>query len=199
MTTQTRDTPSRMSHPSESTLAEAHRVALRVARSVLGEGVHDGVDAHDVAQEVLVRFAGLDPSTIANWQAWVTTAARRRALDVIRAEKRHGHAALDLFDGEDNPPGRAPLPRRLRALGASAEPVSRLALRSLATHLNDRERKVLWAHLDGWSNREIAQGLGYASADAVAVTLTRIRSKVRAAFPPGPERHLLLGETPRVY
>ncbi len=40
---------------------------------------------------------------------------------------------------------------------------------------------------------------GYAGADSVAVTPTRIRSKVRAAFPPGTERDLLLGETPRGY
>ena len=51
---------------------EAYRLAVRTARSVLRDDVHEGIDAHDVAQEILLRFADLDLATIGNWRAWVT-------------------------------------------------------------------------------------------------------------------------------
>jgi DNA-directed RNA polymerase specialized sigma24 family protein len=86
------------------------------------------------------------------------------------------------------------LPRQLRALGPSGAVLATMAWARATQMLNPRERQALAASLDGWTNQEIAEQLGYASAASVAVTLTRARAKLRAAFPPGTARDLLVGE-----
>ncbi len=185
--------------PDDATLAEAHRLARRVARRMLGSDARDGLDAEDVAQVVLLRFADIDLATLGNWRAWITTITRNRALDLLRAERRHGHEALgDSRDPQDQR-ADAPLPRQLRQLGPSGEVMARMALRQSAAVLGPRERQVLMAHLHGWSNQEIAHRLGYASPGSVAVILTRARRRVRTAFPEGPERSLLLGDVRGLY
>lgn len=181
--------------PDPLMLAEAHRIALRVARAELGQHAHEGIDADDVAQDVLLRLATLDLSEVGNWRAWVTTATRNRARDALRAERRHAHQALAGF-GDGATPGEpgAPLPRQLRALGPSGDVLAEMAWAKATQFLSPREREALAASLDGWSNQDIAARMGYASAATVAVTLTRARAKLRAAFPAGPARDLLLGE-----
>jgi RNA polymerase sigma factor (sigma-70 family) len=181
--------------PDPLILAEAHQLAVRVARAELGQHAHEGIGAEDVAQEVLLRVSTLDLSEVGNWRAWVTTAARNRARDALRAERRHAHQALAGFGDEATPgePG-APLPRQLRALGPSGSVLAAMAWARATQILGPREREALGASLDGWSNQDIAARMGYASAATVAVTLTRARAKLRAAFPAGPARDLLLGE-----
>lgn len=181
--------------PDPLLLTEAHRIAVRVARAELGQHAHEGIDAEDVAQEVLLRLATLDLAEVGNWRAWVTTAARNRARDALRAERRHAHQALAGFGDEANPgePG-APLPRLLRALGPSGSVLAAMAWARATQILSPREREALAASLDGWSNQDIAARMGYANAATVAVTLTRARAKLRAAFPAGTARDLLLGE-----
>ena len=181
--------------PGPDVLAEAHTIALRVARAELGQHSHEGIDADDIAQEALLRLATLDLSEMDNWRAWVTTAARNQARDALRAERRHAHQALAGFGDEDTAgqPG-APLPRQLRALGPSGSVLATMVWARATQVLGPREREALAANLDGWSNQDIAARMGYASAATVAVTLTRARAKLRAAFPAGPARDLLLGE-----
>jgi RNA polymerase sigma factor (sigma-70 family) len=181
--------------PDPLMLAEAHQIAVRVARAELGQHAHEGIGAEDVAQEVLLRVSTLDLSEVGNWRAWVATAARNRARDALRAERRHAHQALAGFGDEATPgePG-APLPRQLRALGPSGSVLAAMAWARATQILGPREREALAANLDGWSNQDIAAQMGYASAATVAVTLTRARAKLRAAFPAGPARDLLLGE-----
>lgn len=179
--------------PGPRVLAEGHTIALRVARAELGLQAHEGVDADDVAQDVLLRFATQDLTGIGNWRAWVTTAAKYRARDALRAQRRHQHEDLAGFgqDGRASGPG---LPRQLRALGPSGAVLATMAWARATQVLNPRERQALAASLDGWINQEIAEQLGFASAASVAVTLTRTRAKLRAAFPAGTARDLLLGE-----
>ena len=181
--------------PGPDVLAEAHTIALRVARAELGQHSHEGIDADDIAQEALLRLATLDLSEMDNWRAWVTTAARNRARDALRAERRHAHQALAGFgdEGTAGQPG-APLLRQLRVLGPSGSVLATMAWARATQVLGPREREALAANLDGWSNQDIAARMGYASAATVAVTLTRARAKLRAAFPAGPARDLLLGE-----
>lgn len=181
--------------PDALILAEAHRIAVREARAELGLHAHEGIGADDVAQEVLLRLATLDLSGVGNWRGWVTTAARNRARDALRAEQRHGRHDLARFGDEAIPgePG-AELPRQLRALGPSGSVLAAMAWSRATQILGPWEREALAASLDGWSNQDIAVRMGYANAATVAVTLSRARAKLRAAFPAGPARDLLLGE-----
>jgi RNA polymerase sigma factor (sigma-70 family) len=180
--------------PDPEVLAEAWAIARRVAHAELGQRAHEGVDADDVAQEVLLRFAAVDLSELGNWRAWVTTAARNRARDALRAENRHRHQDLARFGEAAGPAPVAALPRQLRALGPSGSVLAAMAWDRATQVLNPREREALGASLDGWSNQEIAERMRYASAASVAVILTRARVKLRAAFPAGPARDLLCGE-----
>jgi DNA-directed RNA polymerase specialized sigma24 family protein len=180
--------------PDASVLAEAHTLALRVARAELGQQAHDGIDADDVAQEVLLRFAALDLAGIGTWRAWAPPAARNRARDALRAQRRHRHEDLAGYGPTGDAAEGAGLPRQLRVLGPSGGVLAAMAWARATQLLNERERQALAASLDGASNQEIAEQLGYASAASVAVTLTRARVKLRAAFPAGPARDLLLGE-----
>lgn len=179
--------------PGPQVLAEADTIAFRVARAELGLQAHEGIDADDVAQDVLLRFATQDLAGVGNWRAWVTTAAKNRARDALRAQRRHQHEDLAGFGQEGQAAGPG-LPRQLRALGPSGTVLATMAWARATQVLNPREHQALAASLDGWTNQEIAEQLGYASAASVAVTLTRARGKLRAAFPPGTARDLLLGE-----
>lgn len=181
--------------PDPVMLTEAKQIAVRVARAELGKYAHEGIDADDVAQDVLLRLASRDLSEVANWRGWVATAARNRARDAIRAEQRHAHRALDGF-GDDASPGEpgTPPPRQLRVLGPSGSVLAAMAWARATQILRPRQREALAASLDGWSNQDIAVRMGYANAATVAVTLTRARAKLRAAIPAGPAQDLLLGE-----
>lgn len=71
-------------------------------------------------------------------------------------------------------------------------------MRQVLSVLSDRDAELLLAHLDGVPNAELAERFDLANAATVSVTLTRIRAKIRAAFPSMQLRELL-GEVPRVY
>ena len=71
--------------------------------------------------------------------------------------------------------------------------------RVLLATLSDRDRQMLLAHVDGASHADLARDFGLADAASVATTLTRIRRKVRIAFPDRADVLELLGPPPRVY
>ena len=182
------------------TLVAAHALAVRVARRLLDGDTREGIDAEDVAQEVLLRFAQLDVRDLGNWEAWVTRAARNRAIDLMRAMQRHKNVEFDRFRDEAGSTygqGRAagePMPIALVMLGPSAQGMHDQLVEHATQVLTDTERRVLFRHLAGWTNTEIADELGYAGANVVAVTLSRARRKVRQAIPAGMQRDLLLGD-----
>lgn len=161
-------------------LAQAWAIAHRAAATVVRDH-----DAEDVAQDTVSRLTEQNLSELRDWRSWVWTVARRRALDLVRQEE----ARRRILD--QHPP-------RVRDVGPSEQGVRDAAMGQLLSVLSDRDAALLLAHLDGAANAELAELFGLASAATVSVTLTRIRAKIRAAFP-SDELRDLLGEVPRVY
>jgi DNA-directed RNA polymerase specialized sigma24 family protein len=64
--------------------------------------------------------------------------------------------------------------------------------------LGTQERAMLLQHGEGWSNAEIAEAFGYASAQSAAVAITRAKAKVRARFKTTHQRRELV-DPQRVY
>jgi len=160
-----------MAAPSEAQLVEARTIALHAAKRQLGTSPDE---ADDVAQMVLVAFLDQDVDLLTNWRGWVARAARNRAIDQQR-RSRDGYWDSERFEGS------AP-PKKMRSLGPSATGMWPSIWETLTATLNETEREMLLASLDGASNAEIATDFGYANANTVGVTLSRLRGKVRAAF-----------------
>jgi len=177
--------------PSDDVLREAGQIATRVARRYLmTDRRGEAVSADDVAQDVLIALLKQDLDAIDNWRAWVNQAARNRAIDIVRRGTDQGA----LWDDEVSAP-----PAALRASGTSAFGMWSSVEKVLLETLSNRDRELLLAHVDGASNAELARDFGLADAATVATTLSRIRRKVRAAFPGRAGILELLGPPPRVY
>lgn len=180
----TRATRENYRRPTDDQLHEARAIALRVANRYLEPAT--GL-ADDVAQATLVKFVDVDLDRLGNWRAWVNRVARNEAIDHLRREKTHWWGGTDV----DASPSAAPKP--LREVGPSAAGMWPQIITKLTETLGDREREMLLASLDGASNDDIARDFGYANGRSVAVTLTRARAKVRAAFTDRQEVLELLG------
>ena len=161
-------------------LGQAWSIAHRAAATAVRDH-----EAEDVAQDTVLRLTEQNLSELRDWRSWVWTVARRRALDLARQEEGR-RKVLDRH--------RA----RGRDVGPSAQGVRDAALARVLSVLSDRDAALLLAQLDGASNSELAERFGLANAATVSVTLTRIRGKIRDAFPSAELRELL-GEVPRVY
>jgi DNA-directed RNA polymerase specialized sigma24 family protein len=106
---------------------------------------------------------------------------------------RHGNEAIDHNPGAS---GAGPDPSAqlgMWVLGPSAAGMRPQLMEHILEILSDQERAVVTRHLDGWSNAEIADEFGYASAQSVAVTISRARTKVRQRFDSRSQRDELLG------
>ena len=181
-----------MTSPDDAMLREAATIAAGVARRYLmTDRRGEAVTPDDVAQDVLIAFLRQDVDTLENWRAWVNRAARNRAIDVVRSG-----------------PGRERAARRrdLRATGRAARrrPQCRSASGTRSSGCSWRRSPTAigscsLAHVDGASHAELARDFGLADAASVATTLTRIRRKVRDAFPDRADVLELLGPPPRVY
>ena len=161
-------------------LAQARSIAHRAAATAVRDH-----EAEDVAQDTVLALIEQDLSELRDWRSWVWTVARRRALDLVRQEQGR-RKILD----QHRP--------RERDVGPSAQGVRDAALGQVLSVLSDRDAALLLAHLDGATNAELAERFGLANAATVSVTLTRVRAKIRDAFPSAELRELL-GEVPRVY
>ena len=153
---------------------------MRAATQVVGP-----VEAEDVAQDTVIKLMEQDLETLDSWRSWVWTVARRRALDLVRRDDRRREIL-----GEQR--------HRDRDVGPSAAGMRDHAMDQVLSVLSDRDAELLLAHLDGVPNGELAERFGLAGAATVSVTLTRIRKRIRDAFPSAQLRELL-GEVPRVY
>ena len=170
-------------------LEEARAIAYRVACRYLDPATRL---SDDVAQATIVKFLQVDLATLDNWRAWVNRVARNEAIDHLRREEKYWHG----IDDRDISPS-AP-PKQMRDIGPSAAGMWPQILDKLTETLSEREREMLLASLDGASSADIAHDFGYANGRSVAVVLTRIRAKVRAAFSDRNEVLGLLGEQ-RIY
>ncbi|KQT01272.1 RNA polymerase sigma factor [Cellulomonas sp. Leaf395] len=180
-----------MTRPDDAMLREAATIATRVAgRYLMTDRRGEAVTPDDVAQDVMIVFLRQDIDSLENWRAWVNRAARNRSIDVVRA----GWDARGLPDDGTSAP-----PVGMRDVGPSAVGIWDSVERTLLATLSDRDRQLLLAHVDGASHAELARDFGLADAASVATTLTRIRRKVRDAFPDRAGVLELLGPPPRVY
>ena len=164
-------------------LAEARDIAVRAARRKLRGQPFDWAD--DIAQETVIKLAQEDPDSLDNWRAWTTTVASRAAVDMLRDEANRGRREAGY-----TPRGVKP---------TSAQAVQFIALAQLLSVLTDRESELFRASVvQGLSNGELAERFGYKNAASVAVTLTRIRQKLKGGHSPEALRELA-GELHRVY
>lgn len=139
-------------------LGEAHRIARREVR--------DAALAEDVAQTALHKLFELD-SAPRNIPAWLTTAIQRLAIDHHR---RKDFRAVDPHEDLNEHAGQRTI---------SSAVVNRAEIADVLFGLTDRQRQLLLLSADGYTNAEIAEELGFASAASVAVTLSRLRLQLR--------------------
>lgn len=186
-----------MRKPQEGDIRRAEQVARRFAARQMRGQAWEGIDVEDVVQEVLLRFSQLDLDEISNFEAWVTTATRNRCADVRGAAERHDLARV----GAGAHPDVVAVDDReifLRVVGPSAAAISPMVLSHALQGLSEQERQLLLRHADGWSNAELADQFGYASAQSAAVALTRAKNKVRERFNSASQRRDLI-DHPRAY
>ncbi len=194
--------------PTDDDIARARTVATATAHRWLKHHCHEGIGVEDVVQEVLLRFVQLNLAEIRNPDAWIVRATRNRCADVTAAAKRHGQVPIpgDGGGADDSARARAraigvrpaEVSIAITAMGPSAGAMAPMMLSHALAGLSPRERELLLRHSEGWSNSEIAQHLGYASAQSVAVSVSRAKAKVRERFASDSQRADLL-HPQRVY
>ncbi len=194
--------------PTDDDIARARTVATVTASRWLKHHSHEGIGVEDVVQEVLLRFVQLDLAEIRNTDAWIVRATKNRCADVSAAARRHGQVPIPGDDAAPDDPayGRAravgvrpaEVSIAMTSIGPSAGAMAPMMLAHALSGLSERERELLLRHSEGWSNSEIAQRLGYASAGSVAVSVSRAKAKIRQRFASGSSRAELLNPQ-RVY
>ncbi|GAA3564063.1 sigma-70 family RNA polymerase sigma factor [Microlunatus spumicola] len=140
--------------PFDRVVREHGPVVLRVCRAVLGASG----EADDAWQETFLAalraYPDLDPAT--NLQAWLVTVAHRKAVDVVRSERRRAVPTDTVGDGPVGPAADEP--------GGAAEAV---AVREAVAALPERQRwAVTLHHLGGLSWAEVALVVGGTEAAA---------------------------------
>jgi RNA polymerase sigma factor (sigma-70 family) len=161
--------------PDWAALYLRHRDAMhRVAASVLrGAGLAD--QANDMVNEAMTSLMGSPPVDVQSWEAVMVTAAKRKALDLVRsAAVRHAGPELgvehDYADPVDIAEDTADLIDRLRAAGVAWD--------GLAV-LDTRHRKVAWEYIANERPRaEVAAELGV-SPGRVSQMATRALKELR--------------------
>lgn len=136
-------------------------------------------DADDVVQEAWFRLARVDPDSIENLDAWLTTVVSRICLDVLRAPRRTWERSWHLEPWEDQP-GTAEDPLDTVA---QADRVNTALLVVLET-LSPVERIAFVLHdIFGQPFAEIATVVEK-SPEAVRQLTSRARRRLRGAEPP---------------
>ncbi|MCB9412186.1 MAG: sigma-70 family RNA polymerase sigma factor [Actinobacteria bacterium] len=185
----------------DTEIARARDLATRIARRVAGPNAREGLDVEDAVQEVLMSFMQLDLDEVHNPDAWIVTATRRKCLDFIKAAERHRQVPIGLGGFDDDwvaararatGLSRADITVGMAVYGPSAAAVDPMMLTYALRDLSEREKRLLLRHAQGWTNSEIAEEYGYASAQSAAVAISRARRKLRDRFDSSRKRGELL-------
>lgn len=156
-----------MKRPFDEVVREHGSRVLRVCRAVLGTA-----DADDAWSETFLAALRAYPDLPedANLEAWLVTIARRKALDLVRADRRRA-ARLAASAALPDPPAAEPAPE-------DGELWSHLAA------LPDKQRRtVAYHHVGGFSYAEIAELLGgtpEAARRAASDGIRMLRARHRA-------------------
>ena len=159
-----------MPSPSDADVLEtamAFRDAL--ARVIAGQ-LREPADRDDVVQETILRLMKSDLSSIRNVEAWMTTVAKRLAVDRLRAKKEsRGDLAVTTTDERD-PIAERDLQRLRSCLLAHLD------------HLDADERRLLEASdVEGVHRDQMAQDLGL-TVKGVNSRIRRARQRLRGLF-----------------
>ncbi len=159
-----------MASSAEERLAQARQFALERARQHRVEPY-----AEDVAQEAVLRLLNQDPQPD-NVEAWLTRVVSNLVHDKRRRDLRRRPA----MDAESSSlDSREEGSRRSGEPGLSSQVAERLRIDEALAGLSDRDRSLLAAHLEGVPNGQLADQFGLANARVAAVSLARIRRRVR--------------------
>jgi RNA polymerase sigma-70 factor (ECF subfamily) len=166
-------------------LTQQYEAKIRlVARVLLGPALRPYLDSMDLVQSVHytvmlgLRAAQFDLAGPENLLALAVTLVRRKVARQWRRLQRQQRLSS----------GGAPkgdLALLLTSLSAPEDDPARAAqfkdqVEQLCSHLNETERRILEARLQGYSTAEIAQQVGL-HAIALRVRLTRLRQRLEAS------------------
>jgi RNA polymerase sigma factor (sigma-70 family) len=137
---------------------------FRAAWRVLGSRA----GAEDVQQQLFLRLIESPPKAVQSWGAFLTTAATRLAIDVLRRQHRWRLLA-PLWRTDDDPPGP----------GEPAESTqSERLLRQALARLSSRDASCfVLRHVQGLSAGDVAAALGI-SENNVSVIVHRARKSL---------------------
>jgi RNA polymerase sigma-70 factor (ECF subfamily) len=156
--------------PIEQLFLNHYDLVYRTAYRVTG----NGTDAEDVLQTLFTRMLKKAPPDIeTGWPAYLRRAAVNISLDLIRRRAR----GVSLGDMEPWIESSEPDPHRKHE---SLEVGDRLRA-ALANMNSTAAGMFVLRHVEGYSNREIAQMVG-TSSGSVAVTLFRARGLLRKSL-----------------
>lgn len=158
---------------STSEFAAVHEAALLRART--HKTRPSDQDCLDIAQEVALRFARQEPGSIANPAAWANKVADNVCFTFAREGRRHGGSLSEEDDAD-----------ALEAFVTGGQPTSEGAIARqqagrLIAMLSARERELVQLVVEGTPHADIAEAMGYANADSVKTTLSRLRKRLLAA------------------
>jgi RNA polymerase sigma-70 factor (ECF subfamily) len=169
-TVQTTTEPSALPDSIEQVFLDYYDLVYRTAYRVTG----NATDAEDVLQTLFMRLVRRPPDQVqSGWPAYLRQAAVNASLDVVRRRSR----SASLGEMEPWVESGAPDPHREHE---SAELGDQLRAALAGMHSTAAEMFVL-RHVEGYSNREIAQMKG-TSRGSVAVTLFRARGTLRKSL-----------------
>lgn len=151
-----------------------HDAAFRRARGYSADLSEQ--DAEDVAQEAVIRFSRQESGSIANPAAWANTVAGNLCATLLKRIARGVPLPED-----DEAPAVALEEFVTRGQPTSYGAIVRQQAGAVLALLNDRERELIQLVAEGTPQAEIAEIMGYGSADSVKTTLNRLRRKVLAA------------------
>ncbi len=151
----------------------------RVAASVL-RGAGRVAEAADVVQDAIVSIMNSPPSGVRNWEAFLVTAAKRKALDFLKSALV-AHAGPGLDDDDEGELSFAhPAVDVEEEVQELLENERRAAvLRDCLRILDDRHRRVVWdIQVRGRSRGEVAEELGV-TPPRVSQMMTKALAQLR--------------------
>ena len=166
---------------------------LDLARATAYSLTRDHAKADDIAAmtvERILRYDGDEEQGISD--AFVVTTVRNLVIDDARKETRHRGAAQAVEDADELSivePERAYVYLASLGLSPSAWHTKHERMRrqmevsrSMLTSLGETDRRLVALSLQGVPSLEIAEELGYASADVVRQKRHRIYARLRRDF-----------------
>lgn len=160
--------PTELAHRFEGERPRLRGIAVRLLGSV--------ADAEDAVQEAWLRLERVDPDTIDELGAWLTTVVSRISLDQLRGPRRTRELSWDVEPWYE-PTSDTPDPADLADRGDQVS----VALLVLLDRLSPAERLAFVLHdVFGEPFEEIAVALDR-SSDAVRQLASRARRRIRGA------------------